>query len=59
VSKIVQVENGSMADLMEVFLGLTRGFDMPTGAMVLLSSPSFAATIGTAEYATEYVRSFD
>jgi hypothetical protein len=44
-----------MADLMEVFLGLTRGFDMLTGAVVLLSSPSFAATIGAAEYSTEFV----
>ncbi len=38
--KIVQVENGSLTELVEVFLGLTRGFDVPAGAVVMLSSPS-------------------
>ncbi len=55
--KIVQVENGSLTELVEVFLGLTRGFDMPAGAVVLLSSPSYAAVVGTANYAAEFVRS--
>jgi hypothetical protein len=27
--KIIQVENGSLADLVEVFLGVTRGFQCP------------------------------
>ncbi len=26
--KIIQVENGTLMDLVEVFLGLSRGFDM-------------------------------
>ncbi len=55
--KIVQVENGSLTELVEVFLGLTRGFDMPAGAVVLLSSPSYAAVVGTAHYTTQFVRS--
>ncbi len=55
--KIVQVENGSLTELVEVFLGLTRGFDVPAGAVVLLSSPSHAAAIGTADYTAEFVRS--
>ncbi len=55
--KIVQVENGSLTELVEVFLGLTRGFDMLAGAVVLLSSPSYAAVVGTADYAAEFVRS--
>ncbi len=36
--KIIQAENGSLTELVEVFLGLTRGFDVPAGAVVLLSS---------------------
>jgi hypothetical protein len=55
--KIVQVENASLTELVEVFLGLTKGFDMPAGAVVLLCSPSHAAVVGTADYAAEYVRS--
>jgi hypothetical protein len=35
---------------------MSRGFDMPAGAVVLLASPSHAATIGTADYAAEFVR---
>jgi hypothetical protein len=37
--------------------GLTRGFDMSAGAVVLLSSPSYAAVVGTADYAAEFVQS--
>jgi hypothetical protein len=55
--KIIQVENGSLTELVEVFLGLTRGFDVPAGAVVLLSSPSHAAAVGTADYTAEFVRS--
>ncbi len=54
--KILQVENGTLVELVEVFLGMTRGFDVPAGAVVLISSPSHAATIGTADYAAEFVR---
>jgi hypothetical protein len=53
--KIIQVENGSLSDLVEVFLGLTRGFDLPVSAVILLSSPSHAAFVGTAEYAADFV----
>jgi hypothetical protein len=53
--KIIQVENGSLSDLLEVFLGLTRGFDLPAGAVILLSSPSHAAAVGTVEYAADFV----
>ncbi len=51
------MENGSLTELVEVFLGLTRGFDVPAGAVVLLSSPSHAAAIGTADHTAEFVRS--
>jgi hypothetical protein len=45
-----------LADLVDALLGMTRGFDMPAGTVVLLASASHAATIGTAEYAAEFVR---
>jgi hypothetical protein len=54
--KIIQVENGSLADLVEVFLGVTRGFDVPAGAVVLIASASHAAAVGTADYASDFVR---
>jgi hypothetical protein len=54
--KIVQVENGSLAELVEVFLGFTRGFDIPAGTVLLLSSASHAAFVGTAEYAADFIR---
>jgi hypothetical protein len=54
--KIIQIENGSLADLVEVFLGLTRGFDVPAGTVVLMASASHAAAIGAADYAVDYVR---
>jgi hypothetical protein len=41
----------------EVFLGLTRGFNVLAGAVVLLSSPSHATAVGTAEYMYRRVRS--
>jgi hypothetical protein len=57
--KIVQVENTSLTDLVELFLVMTRGFDMPAGAVLLLSSPSYAALIGMADYTAEFVHAFD
>ncbi len=57
--KIVQVEHTSLTDIVEVFLGMTRGFDMPAGAVVLLSSPSYAASIDMPDYAAEFVHDSD
>jgi hypothetical protein len=54
--KVIQVENGSLSELVEVFLSITRGFDVPAGTVVLLSSASYIAVMGTADYATEFVR---
>ncbi len=50
------VENCALTDLVEVFLGLTRGFDMPAGSVVLMSSASHAAAVGTADYTADFVR---
>jgi hypothetical protein len=44
--KIIQVENSTLADLVEVFLGLTRGFNMPAGSVVLLASASYVPLLG-------------
>jgi hypothetical protein len=52
--KIIQVQNSSLAGLVEVFLGMARGFDVPAGAVVL-SSPSHAAATGTADYASDLI----
>jgi hypothetical protein len=54
--KIIQVENSTLIELVEVFLGMTRGFDVPAGTVVLLSSASHAASVGTADYAADFVR---
>ncbi len=51
--KIIQVGNGSLSELVEVFLGMTLRLNMPAGAVVLLGSPSYVATTGTANYATK------
>jgi hypothetical protein len=54
--KVILIENCALSDLIEVFLGLTRGFDMPAGAVVLMCSASHAAAVGTADYAADFVR---
>ncbi len=53
--KIILIENGSLTELVEVFLGMTRGFDVPAGSVLLLASASCAAAVGTAEYAAKFV----
>jgi hypothetical protein len=54
--KIIQVENSTLVELVEVFLGITRGFDVPAGTVILLASASHAAAVGTADYASDFVR---
>jgi hypothetical protein len=54
--KIILIYNSSLADLVEVFLGVTRGFDVPVGTMVLMASASHAAAVGTADYAADFVQ---
>jgi hypothetical protein len=39
----------------DAFLGLTRGFDILAGTVVLLGSPSHAAITGTADYCGKFV----
>jgi hypothetical protein len=54
--KVIQIENGRLVELVDVFLELTKGFAVPAGAVLLISSASHMAAVGTAEYAAEFVR---
>jgi hypothetical protein len=45
-------------ELADSFLDLAKGYDMPVGSVVVLSSVSLLARIGTAAYAEEVVRAF-
>jgi hypothetical protein len=54
--KIIQVEHGALAKLVSVFLEIPKGFAIPAGTVLLLSSASHMAAVGTAEYATDFVR---
>jgi hypothetical protein len=54
--KILQIENGTLVKLVDAFLVLTRGFDVPASTVALLGSASYAALVGTADYCAEFVR---
>jgi len=56
--KIIQVENASLHDLATVFLQAVKGFTVPAGTVILLSSLSHLAAVGTAVYAEDLVRAF-
>jgi hypothetical protein len=56
--KLLQVENASLTDLTTVFLAALEGFTVPTGSVVLLSSVSHLAAVGTAAYAEDLVRAY-
>jgi hypothetical protein len=53
--KIIQIENGTLVELINVFLELTKGFAVPAGTEVLFTSASHMAAVGTAEYAAAFV----
>jgi hypothetical protein len=54
---VIRIENGSLIELADSFLEITKGFDMPVGSVVVLSSLTYLARVGTAAYAEELVRS--
>jgi hypothetical protein len=56
--KILQVENATLSDLTTVFLAALEGFTVPAGTVVLISSASHLAAVGTAAYAEDLVRAF-
>jgi hypothetical protein len=45
-----------LSELVEVFLGMTRGFNVPAGTVVQLGSASYMVSTGTANYAADLVR---
>ncbi len=53
---IILIEHGTLAELVSVFLEITKAFAIPAGTVVLLASASHKATASTAEYATGFVK---
>jgi hypothetical protein len=53
--KIFRIEDGTIFELVDAFLGLTRGFSVPAGSVVVLASASHLARVGTAAYARDFV----
>jgi hypothetical protein len=53
--KIFRIEDGTLSELVDAFLGLIRGFSVPAGSVVVLASASYLALVGTAAYAREFV----
>ncbi len=51
--KIIRIEDGNLAELANAFLEIIKGFAVPAGSQVLLSSLSQLARIGVAGYAEE------
>jgi hypothetical protein len=54
--KVIQIEHGSLAELVNVFLEITKGFSIPAGTVVVMASASSMAMNGTADYAREFVK---
>jgi hypothetical protein len=52
--KILQIEDGTLVELIDAFLDITKGFSVPAGSVVVISSASYLARVGTAAYAAEY-----
>jgi hypothetical protein len=53
--KVFRVEDATLHELVTTFLEATRGFIVPAGSVVTLSSASHLAWVGAAAYAQEYV----
>jgi hypothetical protein len=53
--KSFRIEDGAIFELVDAFLGLTRGFSVPAGSVVVLASASHLARVGTAAYARDFV----
>jgi hypothetical protein len=56
--KIIQVENGTLDDLTGVLLGVTVGFAVPAGTVVVICSASYMAAVGAVVYAEDLVRAY-
>jgi hypothetical protein len=51
--KIFRIEDVGLHELVTAFLEVTRGFVVPAGSVVALSSASYMAWVGAAAYALE------
>ena len=54
--KILRLEDGSLADLTDIFLETVKPFLVPAGSIVLIHSLSHLAWVGPAAYAEDLVR---
>ena len=54
--KIIRIEDGTLSELVDFFLEITKGFTVPAGSVVILSSASFLAWVGVETYAAEFVK---
>jgi hypothetical protein len=52
--KILRIEDGGLLELVDTFIEITKGFIIPAGTVLLVSSASRLAGIGTEGYAAEY-----
>jgi hypothetical protein len=52
--KILRIENGKLSELVESFLEVTKGFTVPAGSVVVLTSVSHLAGVGTVEYINQF-----
>jgi hypothetical protein len=53
--KVLRIEHGSLHELVQSFLEVTKGFMVLAGTVVLLSSASFLAEVCTSEYIGRYL----
>jgi hypothetical protein len=54
--KIIAVEDATLHELVGVLLEATRGFRVPAGSVVLLTSASYLAYVGVVAYTAEFCR---
>ena len=54
--RVIRVENGSVIELAEAFLGTVSGWPVRVGTVVMISSATRLAQLGLAGYAEEFVR---
>jgi hypothetical protein len=54
--KIFRIEDGTICELIDAFLALTKGFSVPAGSVVVLTSASHLARVSTAAFARDFVR---
>jgi hypothetical protein len=50
----LRIENGGLLELVDAFIEATKGYMMPAGSVVVLSSASYLAWVSTTMYIEEY-----